>query len=122
MSGGVKTWYFPDGYLPEKNTEGTLESHEALMILNTGERDAQIAIDIYFEDRPPVRDIKTIVQSERVRTLRLDNAEDMGGYTIPVLTQYSLRVRSDVEVVLQFGRLDASQPNLAYYGTMGFRD
>ena len=122
MSGGVKTWYFPDGYLPEKNTEGTLESHEALMILNTGERDAQIAIDIYFEDRPPVRDIKTIVQSERVRTLRLDNAEDMGGYTIPVLTQYSLRVRSDVEVVLQFGRLDASQPNLAYYGTMGFRE
>ena len=122
MSGGAKTWYFPDGYLPEKNTEGTLESHEALMILNTGERDAHIAIDIYFDDRPPLRDIETIVQSERVKTLRLDNAEDMGGNTIPVLTQYSLRVRSDVEVVLQFGRLDASQTNLAYYGTMGFRE
>jgi len=122
MRGGAKTWYFPDGYLPEKNTDAMLESHEALMILNTGEKDAHIAIDIYFEDRPPIRDIDTIVGSERVRTLRLDNADDIGGVRIPVLTQYSLRVRSDVDVVLQFGRLDVSQPNLAYYGTMGFRE
>jgi len=122
MMGGAKTWYFPDGYLPEKSTDGTLESHEALMILNTGKKDAHIAIDIYFEDRPPVRNINTIVESERVRTLRLDNPENMGGIMIPVLTQYSLRVRSDMEVVLQFGRLDASQTNLAYYGTMGFRE
>ena len=36
------------------------------------------------------------------------------------LTQYALRVVSDHKVIAQFGRLDASQPNLAYYCTMGY--
>jgi len=122
VKGGAKTWYFPDGYLPEKNTEGPLESHEALMILNAGTVDAHVTISIYFEDRNPIKDIGTVVSSERVKTLRLDYKEDMGGVEIPVLTQYSLRIMSDVEVIVQFGRLDATQINLAYYGTMGFRE
>jgi len=122
MKGGAKTWYFPDGYLPEKNIEGSLESHEALMILNAGTSNAYIDITIYFEDKDPIKGIGTLVLGERVKTLRLDYKEDMGGVIIPILTQYSLRIESDVEVVVQFGRLDATQTNLAYYGTMGFRE
>ena len=115
MNGGAKTWYFPDGYLPEKSDEGKMEAHEALMLLNTGAEDAHIKIDIYFEDKAPLKDIPVKVTAERVKTLRLDNLGDMGGFQIPVLTQYSLRVRSDKNIVIQFGRLDTTQNNMAYY-------
>jgi hypothetical protein len=120
QNGGAKRWYFPDGYLPEKSTEGTLDSHEALMLLNMNESEAHIKIDIYYADRDPVKDIEINVDPERIKTIRLDKPGELGGHEIPVLTQYSLRVRSDIPVVAQFGRLDATQSNLAYYGTMGF--
>jgi hypothetical protein len=44
----------------------------------------------------------------------------MGGHEIPLLTQYALRVVSDTKIVAQFGRLDTTQSNMAYYGAMGY--
>ena len=41
---------------------------------------------------------------------------------IPPLTQYGMRLRSDVPVVAQFARLDATQPNLAYYVNIGYAE
>jgi hypothetical protein len=35
------------------------------------------------------------------------------------LERYALRFRSDLEVILQYGRMDVSQTNLAYFGMMG---
>lgn len=113
--GGSNIWYFPDGYLPEKKTCGALESHEALMLLNVGEKEACVAIDFYFQDQPPIKDIRIVVAAERVKTLRLDHPADIGGVTIPHLTQYSIRVRSDRPIVAQFGRLDITTGNIAYY-------
>jgi len=118
--GGAKYWYFPDGYLPERNTDGSLESHEALMILNVQKIPAEIQIDIYFEDGADKKSITVQVGSESVKTIRTDCPEELQGIVIPALTQYALRVRSDTEVVVQFGRLDATQQNLAYYSSMGF--
>jgi hypothetical protein len=117
---GAQVWYFPDGYLPEKLGGGPLEAHEALMLLNTTESPANIKLDFYFEDKDPVKNIPVVVEAERVRTLRLDHPQDIGGLAIPPLTQYSIRVRSDVPIVAQFGRVDTSQTNLAYYGCMGY--
>ena len=90
------------------------------MLLNLNESTANINIDIYYADRDPVKDVKVNIDPERIKTIRLDKPNELGGHEIPVLTQYSIRVRSDVPVVAQFGRLDATQVNLAYYGTMGF--
>lgn len=90
------------------------------MLLNANSAPATILIDLYFEDKDPVKDIKVIVGAERVRALRLDHPEDIGGVAIPPLTQYSIRIRSEVEVVAQFGRLDTTQPNMAYYSCAGF--
>ena len=118
--GGATTWYFPDGYLPAKATTGALESHEALMLFNVGEQPAHVELDVYFGDCAPVKDIPLTVDAERVISLRLDHPEDLGGLVIPPLTQYALRVRSDVRIVAQFGRLDATQPNLAYYVGVGY--
>jgi hypothetical protein len=117
---GAKVWYFPDGYLPEKVGSGPMEAHEALMLLNTSSRPANVKLDFYFGDKDPVKDIAVSVGAERVCALRLDHPEDIGGLAIPPLTQYSIRVRSDVEIVAQFGRLDTTQVNMAYYGTMGY--
>jgi hypothetical protein len=117
---GARTWYFPDGYLPEKSGAGPMEAHEALMLLNTDTEPANVNLDFYFEDRDPVKDIHISIAAERVRTLRLDHPDDIGGLKIPPLTQYSIRVRSDRKIVAQFGRLDTTQVNMAYYGVMGY--
>jgi len=118
--GGARVWYFPDGYLPEKNANGPMEAHEALMLLNTGDVPAEVSLDFYFEDKPPVKNIPITVPAERIRALRLDNPRHIGGLEIPPLTQYSVRVRSDVPIVAQFGRLDTTQTNMAYYISVGF--
>ena len=44
------------------------------------------------------------------------------GLEIPAMTQYGLRVRSDVNIVAQFGRLDTTQANLAYYVNVGYHE
>ena len=120
MNGGAKTWYFPDGYLPEKTNDGPMEAHEALMLLNVGDKAANVLLDIYFSDKPPVKDIPVKVGAERIKTLRLDHPEDLAGLAIPPLTQYAIRVRSDVSLVAQFGRVDTTQVNMAYYGCIGY--
>lgn len=96
-----------------------MEAHEALMLLNVGSTPACVLLDFYFGDKPPSKDIPITVPPERVVALRLDNPDDMGGLKIPPLTQYSIRVRSDVPIVAQFGRLDTTQNNMAYYCAPG---
>jgi len=118
-NGGMKTWYFPDGYLPEKVSEGTMEAHEALMLFNTHDEPVEVKIDIYYSDKAPDKDVEINVGAERVIALRLDDPTDIGGVKIPPLTQYALRIRSDKPIVVQFGRLDTTQTNMAYYGCMG---
>jgi len=119
---GSKTWYIADGWVPLKNKtdDAGLEGHEALIILNYQEEDAKILLDIYFEDRGPIEAIKLEVPSKRVKCFRMDRPEEIGGVKIERLTQYALRVKSDIEVIVQFGRMDITQDNLAYVGLMGF--
>ena len=119
---GSKTWYIADGWVPLKNktADAGLEGHEALIILNYQKEDAKIFLDIYFEDREPIEAIKLEVPSKRVKCFRMDQPEEIGGVKIERLTQYALRVKSDIEVIVQFGRMDITQDNLAYVGLMGF--
>ena len=117
---GAKVWYFADGYLPEKIAEGSMEAHEALMLLNVNENPAQVKVDFYFEDRDPVKDIPVKIGSERVVCLHIDQPDDLNGFKIPTLTQYSIRVRSDIPIIVQFGRLDTTQTNMAYYVNVGY--
>jgi hypothetical protein len=120
LKGGAKVWYFPDGYLPKKENPGVMDAHEALMLFNTNDVNANVYLDFYFEDKPPVKDIKITVHAERVICIRLDHPEEIGGVVIPPLYQYALRVRSDVNIIAQIGRLDTTQINMAYYSSMGF--
>ncbi|HOG51837.1 MAG TPA: sensory rhodopsin transducer, partial [Lentisphaeria bacterium] len=75
---GAKNWFFADGYLPAKTGSGAMQSHEALMLFNTLPNQVEVRLDIYFSDRPPIRDIRLIAPAERVISLRLDNPDDIG--------------------------------------------
>ncbi|OGV34398.1 MAG: hypothetical protein A2020_04980 [Lentisphaerae bacterium GWF2_45_14] len=116
---GNFTWVVPDGWLPPEGGEGDLINHESLMIMNTGAEQANLVIDIYFDDRPPVKGLAQIVEAERIKAIRLDKPEELG-FRIPHATQYALRIRSNVKVIVQYGRMDVRQSNLAYYGTMAY--
>jgi hypothetical protein len=112
---GKNVWIFPDGDLPKAPTVSGLEAHEALMVLNTSDEDANLKLTIYFSDRDPIENISQVVQANRVKCIRMDHPDEIGGAEIPYRTQYALRVESDVKVVATFGRLDTTSEKMAYY-------
>ncbi|MBI2302001.1 MAG: sensory rhodopsin transducer, partial [Armatimonadetes bacterium] len=49
MADGRLVWIFPDGDLPPRGEDGLpLEGHESLIVLNTGNADAHLAMGLYF--------------------------------------------------------------------------
>ncbi len=120
-TGGSRTWYVADGWMPLKDptNDAGYAGHEAIMILNAGDRDAEILMDVFFESKEPLEGIRLHVPAKRIKCFRMDHPEEIGGVRLERLFQYALRFRSDVPVVVQYGRMDVTQPNLAYIGTMG---
>ncbi|WP_135554359.1 sensory rhodopsin transducer [Paenibacillus cymbidii] len=123
---GAKNWYVIDGYLPYRGKVAAdsepFEGHEAIMILNCHDEDAAIFMDIYYEDREPDMAVALAVPARRVRCFRMDRPDDIGGIRLERQMQYSLRFRSSVEVIVQYGRMDVAQPNLAYIGLLGYSE
>lgn len=113
------TWYIPDCEMPPAGNEEII-GHESVIILNPNKKDAKVKITLYFADTEPISDIEIVVKAERVRCLRTYNPEDFGGHVIPLETQYAMKLESDVPVVIQYGRLDVRQPNMAFYTTLGY--
>jgi len=122
MAEGKLTWIFPDGDLPPRGEEGLpLEGHESLIVLNTGDQDAHIVMDVFFSDREPEWGLKLLAPARRVTCFRLDKPVGDRQFQIP-FGQYALRLRSNVPIVAQIGRADVRQPNLAYYTTIGYSE
>lgn len=117
MSLGKKTWIFADGDLPPQGNEEPL-GHEALMVLNTSDKDANISLDLYFEDKDPELGVALKVPAKRVNCFRMDFPLGEHGVKIP-FGQYALVVNSDVPVIVNFGRLDRRK-DMAYYPVQGF--
>ena len=112
---GKKVWIFPDGDLPEADPKSELEAHEALMILNTSDKDAHIKLSFYFSDRDPIENVSQTVSAKRVKCIRMDHPDEIEGVKLPYRTQYALRMESDVKVVATFGRLDTASEKMAFY-------
>ncbi len=117
---GKNEWYIVDGYRPSPQPDpaALYEGHESIMILNPNAEDAHVRISIYFEDRDPVEDIPYLVPAKRIRCFKSHEKEVLGGLEIGVGVQYSMRITSDVGVVVQYGRLDVQQSNMAYMALM----
>ena len=118
---GKKVWLIPDCELPQAG-EGVLKGHESVIVVNDGDTDAVIDVKLFFTDADFDGKIQWVVGKNRVRCFRMNNTEDMCGVVIPYDTQYAMKLTSSANIVVQYGRLDNRQTNLAYYTTLGYSE
>ena len=76
-------------------------------------------INVYFEDRDPVENIPLVVPAKRIKSFKTHESDVLGGLELGVMAQYSMSFQSDVGIIVQYGRLDVQQPNMAYMALMG---
>ena len=118
---GARVWFIPDGYMATPaNDSQAYQSHEAICILNTSAQDAHLQLDIYFEEREPLKDIPIVVKAERTFHVRLDKPEHLNGVVVPRDLPYALRVRSNIPVIVQHSRLDTTQANMSLMTTIAY--
>ncbi len=115
---GEKLWYIPDTYIPEISS-GSLTSHESVCVLNCSSEDALLRFTIFFEDRDPIEDIMHVVPARRTKHIRTSSLSK-DGQSIPVGVPYAIEVVSDVPVVVQYSRLDATQAENALMSVMAY--
>jgi hypothetical protein len=118
---GKTVWFFPDGDRPPLG-DSLLKGHESFIVLNPNDRDAHLAFTLYFTDSIPVKNILMTVCAERVACFQTHRPEHFGEHVLPFCVQYAVKIESDVPVIIQYGRLDPRQNNLAYYTTMGYTE
>ncbi len=113
-------WAVAEGYIPPASTSASREltSHETICILNAGRKEARIEIIVYFADRAPAGPFLFTVGAQRTRHLRFNDFNDPE--PIPMGTDFSSVIRSNVPIVVQHMRLDSRQAALALLSTVAF--
>lgn len=109
---GAKNWFVPDAYYPVNSTGTVYNSHESVCVLNTGKQDATIKLTLYFEDRDKMDGFTAACKAERTHHIRLDKLKNKDGSGVPQGVPYAIMVESDVDVVVQYTRLDTTQAEL----------
>ena len=117
-SHGHTYWVIPDGYIPP-DSSGALESHESICVLNTGGTDAALDITIYFEDREPLEQIRAEVPARRTKHIRTASLRSEGE-AFPPGVRFAMTIASNVPVIVQYSRLDTTQPELALMSVMAY--
>lgn len=118
---GKRNWLIPDCELPQEG-EGVLKGHESVIVVNDSTETADIRVKLFFTDADCDADIRWQVLPGRVRCFRMNNLTDMCGFAVPYDTQYAMKLSSNCNIVVQYGRLDNRQTNLAYYTTLGYAE
>ncbi len=110
---GKKRWAFAAGHIPLHSTgkEPDFTSHDKVAILNTSDSDAEISIKILFEDREPLSEFKVKVRAGRVRKVWINDLIDP--YPVPLDTAYSIDLSANVNVIVQFSRMETSSRETA---------
>jgi len=119
---GRRRWAIAEGYIPSESSfaDRALESHETACILNAGDRDARVAITVYFADREPVGGL--IGSPWRRRTLHLRFNDLSDPQPIPRDTDYASVFESDTPVIVQHTRLDSRRAVLALLSTVAYAE
>jgi len=118
---GKKVWILPDCELPPEG-EGVAKGHESVIIVNDSDIEAEIDVKLFFTDKDAYEEIRWTVGAGRVRCFRTNRPSDMDGFVVPFETQYAMKLTSNCNIVVQYGRLDNTQANLAFYTTMGYSE
>lgn len=118
MEFGKREWLIADCYWPEITTPGHYVSHEAICVLNTSDKDAEIAITLYFEDREPMTGFTAVCGARRTSHIRMDALKSGDGSAVPMGVPYAALVVSTQNVVCQYSRIDTTQVNETFGTTM----
>ena len=114
-----KYWIIPGCELPPEG-EGVLKGHESVIVVNDTNKTAVIKVKLFFADKECYDNITWTVEPQKVRCFRMNTPDDMSGYVVPLETQYAMKLSSSQKIVVQYGRLDNRQTNLAYYTTLAY--
>jgi hypothetical protein len=117
---GRRTWVIAEGYIPETShgPEPEMTSHETVCMLNTGDRQANVEISIFYPDRDPVGPYRVVVPARRTLHLRFNDLKDPE--PIPRGKDYASLIESDVPIVCQHTRLDSRQSETALLSTVAY--
>jgi hypothetical protein len=117
---GHRRWAIAEGYIPGQSVSQShaLVSHEAICLLNAGDRDAKIAVTLYFKDRGPVGPYAVTVGAQRTLHLRFNDLTDPA--PVPRDTDFSSVIESNEPIVVQHTRLDSRHPNISLMSTVGY--
>ena len=117
---GRTCWAIAEGYIPSASvsSDPALVSHEAACLLNTGDRNAEVKIWLYFEDREPEGPYEVHVPARRTKHLRFNDLEHPA--PVPRDTSYSSLILSNVPIVVQHTRLDSRHPNISLLSTIAY--
>lgn len=113
-------WAIAEGYIPPTShgPAPQMTSHETVCILNVTTHDATVLITIFYTDREPCGPYRIIVPAQRTRHVRFNDLKDPE--IIPVDTDFSSVIESNVPIVVQHTRLDSRQAENALLSTMAF--
>ena len=116
---GKKTWLIPDTYLNSISKNQSV-SHEAVCVVNTSDVDAKIKLTLFFEDRAKRDDFESFCGAGKTHHIRLDKIRSKSGEPIPKDVPYAILVESNIEIVVQYSRLDTSAPEMALMTTIAY--
>jgi hypothetical protein len=117
---GRTRWAIAEGYIPATSTgQGPeMTSHETACILNAGDRDAHVALTIFFADREPAGPYVFTVGARRTKHVRFNDLRDPE--PVPKATDFASVIESDVPIVVQHTRLDSRQAENALMTTIAY--
>ncbi len=118
---GRRRWAIAEGYIPSESSFSNREliSHETACILNAGDRDAHIAITVFFVDREPVT-YNVTVPARRTLHLRFNDLKDPA--PVPFDTDFSSVFESDVPIIVQHTRLDSRKSEVSLLSTTAYSE
>ena len=119
---GRRRWAIAEGYIPAESafSDRALISHETACILNAGERDAHVAITVFFADREPIGPYRVTVLARRTLHLRFNDLDRPA--PIPRDTPYSSVFESDAPIVVQHTRLDSRRAEVSLLSTVAYAE
>jgi hypothetical protein len=117
---GHRRWAIAEGHIPTWSNGPAPEmlSHETVSLLNTGARDANVSITLYFSDREPAGPYRVTVPARRTAHVRFNDLHDPE--PVPHGTDFASVIESDVPVIAQHTRLDSRQAENALMTTVAF--
>jgi len=115
---GKKVWMIPDGYI--SSVSHNIQSHDAVCVLNTSDIDAEISLTLYFENRDCLTCFRATCMAGRTHHIRMDKIVGENGEKVPVDTPYAILVESNIEIVVQYSRLDTTQCEMGLMTTIAY--